>query len=156
MTSPWDTALPDVTLADVLLFAVVNVACIAQAIGFFSRPHNPDWNRGLGVLIMTMAIPAAASALLLVRGGRGWWWLAPASFVAFAAFGLAVDYVLGIPFRQPRQPAILIPYLTLFYGSILAMGLALLPVSRVLWAITGGSAALLVVATVVAQIRGVG
>lgn len=156
MSAQWDTALPGVGLADVLVFAVVNVVCIAQAIGFFSRPHNPDWNRGLGVLILTMAVPATAAAVLAIAEGRGWWWLAPASFVVFAVFELVVDYVAGIQFRQPREPLILAPYLTLFYGSILAMGLWLFPVSRVLWAITGGSAALLIVATVFAQVRGVG
>jgi hypothetical protein len=155
MTSRWDVALPDLHLSDVLVFTVVTVVCIAQSIGFFSRPHNPAWNRGLGVLILCMAVPAAAAAVLTARSG-GRWWLAPASFVAFAAFALIVDYIMGVPFRQPPQPAVLVPYLMLFYGSILAMGLYLLPVSRVLWAIAGGTAALLIVATIFAQVRGVG
>lgn len=155
MTSRWDMALPNVTLADVLVFLVVTVVCIAQSIGFFSRPHNPDWNRGLGVLILCMAVPAVAAAVLTARG-RGWWWVAPASFAVFAVFALIVDYVVGVQFRQPPQPVVLVPYLTLFYGSILAMGLYLLPVSRTLWAITGSAAALLIAATIFAQVRGVG
>ncbi len=156
MTSRWDMALPNLTLADVLVFTVVNVVCVAQSIGFFSRPHNPEWNRGLGVLILCMAVPAAVAAVLNVGNGRGWWWAAPASFVAFAALELVVDYVAGVQFRQPPRPAVLVPYLALFYGSILAMGLYLLPVSRTLWAITGGTVALLLAATVFAQVRGVG
>jgi hypothetical protein len=60
----------------------------------------------------------------------------PALFDAFVALMLVVDYLWPVEFRTPPRPAILVPYLLLFFGSILAMGLSMFAVNRGLWLVT--------------------
>jgi len=69
---------------------------------------------------------------------------------------LVVDYVRPVEFRRPRRARILAPYLLLFFGSILLMGLSVYPVSKPLWVATAVTAAALLVALVRAQLQGLG
>jgi hypothetical protein len=64
-------------------------------------------------------------------------------FVAFVALMLFVDYLRPVEFRRPARPAILVPYLILFFGSILLMGLSMFDLSRGLWLVTVASSAVL-------------
>ena len=59
-------------------------------------------------------------------------------------------------FRDPQRPAILAPYLVLFFGSILLMGSPMYRCSRPRWALTAATSALLFAAMVYALARGVG
>ena len=61
----------------------------------------------------------------------------------FIVFMLVVDYWLTLEFRTPRRPEILIPYLMLFFGSILLMGAPMLRVDRRLWGVTAATSVLL-------------
>jgi len=59
-----------------------------------------------------------------IRADSGWRFLAgPVCFLAFVAVEVAVDYVLEVEFRSPPRPEILVPYLALFFGSILLMSI---------------------------------
>ena len=71
------------------------------------------------------------------------WWIGPAVFVAFVALMLIVDYLRPVEFRRPARPAILVPYLILFFGSILLMGLSMFDLSRGLWLVTVASSVVL-------------
>ena len=42
----------------------------------------------------------------------------------------------GLEFREPSRPSILVPYLVLFFGSILFMGLPMFRVGRRRWLFT--------------------
>ncbi len=69
---------------------------------------------------------------------------------------VAVEYVGHIEFRSPARPEILIPYLVLFFGSILLMGAPMYRYDRRRWLVTAVSTTLLIIAMLVAQLAGVG
>jgi hypothetical protein len=64
------------------------------------------------------------------------WWVGPAVFDVFVALMLMVDYLRPVEFRHPARPAILVPYLLLFFGSIVLMGLSMFDLNRGLWLVT--------------------
>jgi hypothetical protein len=72
------------------------------------------------------------------------------------ALMVAVEYVWRIEFRSPPRYSILLPYLVLFFGSIVLMGAPMLRGSRGLWFVTVASAVILVGSMVVAMRKGVG
>lgn len=135
---PWWAALT--------VWAVVNAVNLLQAAGFASRVATGGLaaNRALGYGILALALPAAAALVAFVRAKAGWLsWAGPGVFLAFAALMAVVDYALPIEFRTPARPAVLIPYLVLFFGGILLMGLPMFSLDRRLWAVTLASTVLL-------------
>ena len=111
----------------------------------------------MGVVIMAMAVPAGVAVARDLASGRPLWkWAGAAVFVVFAVVELLVDYVLDVEFRRPARPAILAPYLLLFFGSIVLMGIRMYPVSKPLWGITALTAVGLVTAMMWAHTKGVG
>ena len=138
------------------VWLTVNAVCLLQAVGFATRPVSPQVNHVLGVAIALLAIPATWALVEFIRAGAGR--LAPAGPAAFDAFVilmLVVDYVPGVEWRDPARPAIMVPYLALFFGSIVLMGLPMYSIDRRRWLVTAVSAFLLVAAMVYAMSRGV-
>jgi hypothetical protein len=76
--------------------------------------------------------------------------------VAFIAFMVAVQYVWAVEFRSPVRYGIMVPYLVLFFGSILMMGLPMFRLDRRLWLVTVVTTVFLLVSMVAAMRRGVG
>lgn len=142
---------------DTVVFAITCITCVAQTVGFMSRTSGQSIQSVAGVIIMALVLPAVW-VLWADRGAgiAGWNHIGPALFVGFCALSLYVDYIPGVEFRAPVNAAVLVPYLILFYGSILFMGLRLFPVSRPLWATTATAATALLWATGWAQYKGVG
>jgi len=141
------------------VWAVVNSVNLLQTAGFLSRvaTGSMDVNRVLGWLIIALAMPATAAMVAYVRAGAGWrFWIGPAVFDAFALFSLVVDHLYPIEFRSPRLPVVLVPYLLLFFGSILLMGLPMFRIDLRLWAVTAFTTLLLLASMVFAMARGVG
>ncbi|KRE54695.1 hypothetical protein [Phycicoccus sp. Soil748] len=137
-------------------WAVVNLVNLLQAVGFASRPrHGMAVNRALGVVIAVLAVPATVALVIYARA-RSPWWAGPALFDLFVIFMLAVDYVRPVEFRRPAKPAILAPYLLLFFGSILVMGLSMYELNRGLWLVTVGTSATLLASMAVALRSGEG
>jgi hypothetical protein len=125
-------------------WAVVNLVCIAQSVGFLSRRrHGMAVNHRLGILIAFLAFPATVAGIGYAVAGSAWW-IGAAVFDGFVALMLVVDYVRPVEFRSPARPSILVPYLLLFFGSILLMGLSMFDVSRPLWLVTVATSAVLV------------
>jgi hypothetical protein len=123
---------------------VVNVVNLAQTVGFASRrTHGMAVNRAAGYLIAGLALPATAALVGYARAGSPWW-VGPAVFDGFVALMLFVDYLRPVQFRNPRKPVILVPYLLLFFGSIVLMGISMYAVNRSLWLVTVATSALLV------------
>ncbi|HEY5179157.1 MAG TPA: hypothetical protein VIJ07_05175 [Dermatophilaceae bacterium] len=109
---------------------------LVQAVGFASRRrHGMVVNHLLGVVVAVLAVPATVALVGYARAGS-LWWLGPAVFDLFVFLMLAVDYVSPVEFRHPAKPAILVPYLLLFFGSILAMGASMFELNRGLWLVT--------------------
>lgn len=143
---PWWAALTT--------WVVVNVVNVAQAVGFLSRRrHGMGVNRVLGYVIAALAGPATAALVGYARAGSPWW-VGPALFDAFVALMLVVDYMRPVEFRHPRRPAILVPYLVLFFGSIVTMGVSMFDLNRGLWLVTVATSTALLASMVLAARQG--
>ncbi len=133
------TRVSDPWWASLTVWAVVNAVNVLQGVGFLSRLHagSMTTNRTLGYAITALALPAAVALVAFVRARAGWLaWAGPGAFLAFVALMAVVDYVAPIEFRVPLRPAVLVPYLTLFFGAVLLMGLPMFSIDRRLWLVT--------------------
>ena len=132
--------------AALTVWAVVNAVNLLQAAGFISRIRTGSQaiNHMLGYVIIALAVPAAVAMVAFLRAGAGWlYWLGPAVYLAFVVVEVMVDYVRPVEFRDPRRPEILVPYLLLFFGAILLMGLPMFNLDRGLWLVTVATTVLL-------------
>jgi hypothetical protein len=142
--------------AAVTTWGVVNLVNLLQSVGFLSRRrHGMAVNQTVGVVIAVLAVPATVALVGYARAGSPWW-VGPALFDAFVVLMLAVDYVWPVEFRHPAKPAVLVPYLLLFFGSILVMGVSMFELNRGLWLVTVGTSATLLGSMVLAIRRGTG
>lgn len=142
-----------------MVWGVVNAINLLQAAGFLSRVSTGAMtiNHMLGRVIIAMAIPAMVALYAFVRASAGWrHWIGPSVFLAFVAMMIAVEYVWSVEFRSPMRYGILVPYLVLFFGSILLMGLPMFRMNRMLWLVTVATTALLLGSMGLAMSRGVG
>ena len=148
---PWWAALT--------VWGVVNAVNLLQTAGFLSRVRTGGMavNHMLGYVLMVLAAPAIAAIVVFARAGAGWLqWAGPAVYVAFVVLMTAVEYVSPVEFRSPRRHAILLPYLVLFFGAILLMGLPMFTLHRGLWLVTVATTVALLASMVIAMQRGVG
>lgn len=148
---PWWAALT--------VWGVVNTVNLLQAAGFLSRVRTGSLaiNHLLGYVIVTLAVPAGLALLAFGRAQASWrHWIGPSVFLAFIAFMVAVEYIWRIEFRSPMRSDILVPYLLLFFGAILLMGLPMFRMDRRLWLVTVATTILLLVSMVIAMLKGVG
>ena len=149
--NPWWAALT--------VWGVVNAVNILQAAGFLSRVYtgNRTINHILGYVIVALAVPSIVALAAFVRARAGWrHWIGPGMFLAFIAFMILVEYVWAIEFRSPMRYDILVPYLVLFFGAILMMGLPMFRMDRQLWLVTVATTVLLLGSMIVAMYAGVG
>ncbi len=139
------------------VWLIVNTVNLAQAIGFVSRVFGDEVQRGAGLLIAALAVPAAWALVELLRRQAGWrLTIGPAAFLAFVAVLVVVEYALEIEFRSPARPEILAPFVILFFGSIVLMGAPMYRIDRRLWTITAATSAILLAGMGYAMLRGVG
>jgi hypothetical protein len=66
-----------------------------------------------------------------------------------------MEYVWPVEFRSPVRPSILVPYLLLFFGAILLMGLPMFRLDPRLWLVTVTTTVLLLGSMGVAMSTGV-
>jgi hypothetical protein len=148
---PWWAALT--------VWGVVNAVNVLQAAGFLSRVWTGSRaiNHLLGYVIIALAVPAAVALVAFVRAGAGsQQWVGPAVYLAFVAFMVAVEYAWPVEFRSPPRYGILVPYLSLFFGAILLMGLPMFRMDRRLWLVTVATTLLLLGSMGIAMRKGVG
>ena len=148
---PWWAAL--------VVWGVVNAVNVLQAAGFLSRvcTGSRAINHLLGYVIVGLALPTALALVAFVRARAGWLQcVGPAVYLAFVVFMVAVEYVRSVEFRSPERYAILVPYLLLFFGAILLMGLPMFRMHRKLWLVTVATTLLLLGSMGVAMRMGVG
>jgi hypothetical protein len=149
--SPWWAALT--------VWGVVNAVNLLQSTGFLSRvvTGSRAINHLLGYGVVALTVPATLAVVAFVRMRAGWrHWTGPAAFLAFIAFMVAVEYIWRVEFRSPMRYDILVPYLVLFFGSILLMGLPMFRMNRRLWLVTVVTTVLLLGSMGVAMYMGVG
>ena len=148
---PWWAALT--------VWGVVNVVNILQGAGFLSRIHTGSMavNHLLGYGIFVLAVPAAlALAAFVVSRSGPLHWMGPAVFLAFVALMAVVDYIRPVEFRSPKLLPLLVPYLLLFFGAILLMGLPMYKLNKGLWLVTVATTIFLLASMGAAMRRGVG
>ena len=149
--APWWAALT--------VWGVVNAVNVLQAAGFLSRVSTGGRviNHLLGYVMIALAVPATLALVAFGRARVGWrQWVGPVVYLAFVALLVVVDYIWPVEFRSPMRYSILVPYLLLFFGAILLMGLPMFNMDRRLWLVTVATSALLLGAMGVAMYAGVG
>jgi hypothetical protein len=145
--------------AALTVWGVVNAVNVLQAAGFLSRVRTGSRaiNHLLGYVIIALAVPATLALVAFGRARAGWLqWAGPAVYLAFIALMVVVDYAWPVEFRSPMRYGILVPYLLLFFGAILLMGLPMFRLDRRLWLVTVATTVLLLGAMGVAMRKGVG
>jgi hypothetical protein len=148
---PWWAALT--------VWGVVNAVNVLQAAGFLSRVRTGSMaiNHSLGYVIVALAIPATLAMIAFWRTRAGWLhWVGPAVFLAFVVLMVLVEYIWQVEFRSPMRYGILVPYLSLFFGSILLMGLPMFRLDRRLWLVTVATTVLLLGSMIIAMRAGAG
>jgi len=109
-------------LLDLILFLIINSANIIISSIFVLRVKKSGLERVLGILYIALGIPTLLITILNLHFQREWWfWVYPSIFLIFIVFELVVDYIKKIEFRNPRNIRILVPYLILYYISIILM-----------------------------------
>jgi len=148
---PWWAALT--------VWGVVNAVNVLQAAGFLSRVPTGSMaiNHLLGYVMIALAVPATVALVAFLRAGAGWrQWAGPAVYLAFVVLMVVVEYVRPVEFRSPPHYGILVPYLLLFFGAILLMGLPMFRMDRRLWLVTVATTVLLLGSMGIAMRAGVG
>ena len=148
---PWWAALT--------VWGVVNAVNVLQSAGFLSRVYtgNREINHIFGLVMIALVVPTAIALVALVRARAGWrQWIGPVVYLAFVALEVIVDYVWPVEFRSPMRYDILVPYLLLFFGAIMLMGLPMFRLNRRLWLVTVVTTVLLLGSMGVAMAAGVG
>jgi hypothetical protein len=98
-----------------------------------------------GVIVYGLGIPAAIVSIVLWFSGQPWYlWIAGLFYLAWAAFGYSVEYLLRINWRTPIHWPIFIPYVLLYFASMMFYWWPLATISRILWFVY---AALFVIST---------
>jgi len=141
------------------VWAVVNAVNVLQSAGFLSRVATGGMagNHLLGYVMIALATPASLAIVAFARARAGWpHWIGPVVYLAFVILMIAVDYVSPVEFRSPPRYEILVPYLVLFFGAILLMGLPMFRLNRVLWLVTVATTVLLLTSMGVAMRKGMG
>lgn len=148
---------PEGLRAAVTVWLVVNAVNLFQSVGFVTRPTAPEVNAILGLVIAALAIPATWVLPVFRRRRAGWLFLVgPLVFDAFVVLMLAIDYVANVEWRDPVAPAIQAPYLLLFFGSIVLMGLPMYRLDRRRWLVTVVTSVILLGSMAYAMSAGVG
>ena len=148
---PWWAALT--------VWGVVNAVNVLQSAGFLSRVATGGMavNHLLGYVMIALAAPATLAIVAFAHARAGWpHWIGPVVYLTFVLLMIAVDYVSPVEFRSPPRYEILIPYLVLFFGAILLMGLPMFRLNRGLWLVTVATTVLLLASMGVAMRKGVG
>jgi multisubunit Na+/H+ antiporter MnhG subunit len=145
--------------ATLTVWGVVNAVNLLQSAGFLSRVLTGEMavNHLLGYVMIALAAPVSAAIIAFGRARADWpQWTGPAVYLAFLSLMIAVEYVWPVEFRSPPRYGILVPYLVLFFGAILLMGLPMFRLSRGLWLVTVATTALLLASMGAAMSKGVG
>ncbi len=145
--------------AAITVWIIVNAVNLLQSAGFLSRiaTRSISINHSLGYVIIALSIPAAVALAAFLRAKTDWrQWIGLVVFIAFVILMVCIEYLWPVEFRSPVRVEILVPYLLLFFGSILLMGLPMFRLNRGLWLVTVATTILLLISMIVAMRKGVG
>lgn len=136
-------------------FWVATAANLAGVGLFVSRVHWREAATAFGYATQAMGIPALAVGIADLVMGRPD--AATAGVLAYAGWALAsafVDHVLGLSYRDPVRPTILVPYVVTYYAGIGLMSATQLVHGLPPWIIAGSTCILAVGASFYARAKG--
>ena len=97
-----------------------------------------SYTQQYGWWVYLLGVPAATVALLMFKGGMTWSYSVGGLLcLAFSAFGYYIDYILAVPWRNPINPPLAIPYVTLYLGTIMFYWFPFGMINRRLWYVYG-------------------
>jgi hypothetical protein len=101
-------------MIDLVVVVAANLFNLLMAAIFFTRPRGwKRFERAVGLILVVLALPLGAAAILNFLAHRAWWFVVlPLPLILHCAIELLLDYILKLDFRQTRW---LGPYLGLFY-----------------------------------------
>jgi len=115
-------------------YQIILIVHFAERKRFFE-----DYTLKFGWIVYALCIPAVIISIILLAGGRPWtFWLGGFLCVLFSIFGYYIDYVKGIPWRNPLVPRIMFPYVTLYLATIMFYWWPLALIERKFWFIYAG------------------
>ncbi|HPH10040.1 MAG TPA: hypothetical protein PKW59_04105 [Thermotogota bacterium] len=139
------------------LFLTVNAINIFSFLMFLSRVHFENFASVFGLFALLAAIPAALIGVInLLQKAPFFSWFPALVYASWGVLDLFLDHLYKIEFRQPMRPAILVPFLVLYYGSIAGMGFSFWKVNFSFWLICAITSALNVSAAFYAILNGKG
>jgi len=98
------------------------------------KPFFESYTVKFGWVVYALCIPAVVISLLLMRAGKNWtFWLGGFLFLIYAIFGYWVDFVAQVPWRNPIQLSIAVPYVFLYLATVMFYWWPLWDLSRTLW-----------------------
>lgn len=98
------------------------------------KPFFASYTLKYGWIVYLLCIPAAIISIILLRNGKSWsFWLGGFIFLVYTAFGLWVDYLAKIEFRNPLRLSIVIPYAFLYLATVMFYWWPLALLNRRLW-----------------------
>ena len=137
---------------DFYLSCIINVAGIAL---FVSRVHRPAAEASLGNSTKLFGIPALSLGVLdLARGTADFATIANFAYAAWALGATIVDDIFHVEYRDPRKPAVIIPYVVGYYIAIGVISAAQYENGYLPWAIVGTACVLNVAASFYARAKG--
>ena len=144
--TPW-LAEPDFWVA-----AAANLAGIGL---FMARVYWPEGVPGLGIGTEALGIPALAVGIVDLATGTAD--AATVGVLAYAGWALGatlVDHVFRLEYRDPVNPAILVPYVVVYYVGIGLLSATQLTNGTAPWIIAGSTCILAVGASFFARAMG--
>jgi hypothetical protein len=128
---------------DALFVIWAFVLQICLIVLFAIRRSNLDLILEFGWIFYLLSVPAVIVGVLMYLGGKEWsFWIGGFIFLLWAIFGLIVEYVFRIQWRDPIIWPIFIPYVILYLGTIMFYWFPLGIISRPLWYVYAGLFAL--------------
>jgi len=98
------------------------------------KPLFESYTKKYGWIVYALCLPALILSIVLLLGGKSWsFWLGGFIFVFWSSYGYWIDYIKGINWRNPLQKDIMLPYVTLYLGTIMFYWWPLALLHRPLW-----------------------
>jgi hypothetical protein len=98
------------------------------------KPFYERYTVKYGWIIYALSIPAVLVSIVLIIAGKSWsFWLGGFLFLVYATYGYRIDYVKKIQWRNPLQPSITYPYVTLYLATVMFYWWPLGLLNRTLW-----------------------
>jgi hypothetical protein len=107
---------------------------IVLIIHFAVRKWRFDAAMRYGRIVYALSIPAVLASCYLLRRGMQWsFWIGGFLYLAWAAFGYAVEYRMKIQWRSPMYVPIFVPYISLYLAMIMFYWWPLAVIHKQLW-----------------------